>query len=221
MQAYQGKAIPFDQLIKGENIDSLVDIQDIAHSLANIVRYNGHCHGRYTVARHSVLMSQIPDFLLRDATVPLCPVTTMTLLKDERFKHILEIHLLLHDAHEAYFSDITRPMKTYLREYHRGVHSILRAMEIRMASSVMSKWPNVARAIARSHTQGIVDNFDIRICHDEAKYQMAKPEKDWRLPGPPLNLPAEWFTQAGSDLDSAIDTQMFLDRFYELEVDHV
>lgn len=63
-----------------------VDIRDIAHNLSMQVRYSGNVKWFYSVAQHSVLVSEHCD-----------PV-------DAFFG-------LLHDAAEAYLIDLTRPVK--------------------------------------------------------------------------------------------------------------
>lgn len=70
-----------------------VRLQDIAHSLAHQCRYNGHCRAFYSVAQHSVLVS---DWLRAHG------------------RSELEVWGLLHDAAEAYTGDIVRPIKRSL-----------------------------------------------------------------------------------------------------------
>jgi uncharacterized protein len=84
VQTYTGKAFSLTD-IKVEQIDIL----DIAHSLSNQCRYNGHCQRFYSVAEHCIEMSWM------DKIDPLVG--------------------LLHDAAEAYVGDIVSPLKRILK----------------------------------------------------------------------------------------------------------
>lgn len=68
-----------------------ISIQDIQHALANTCRFGGHVPHFYSVAQHSVLVSQYLDACGQDA------------------RH--QLAGLLHDAGEAYSPDICRPLK--------------------------------------------------------------------------------------------------------------
>jgi 5'-nucleotidase len=66
-------------------------IEDVAHGLANICRYAGQCRRFYSVAEHSILVSEVAEGY--------------------------ELEALLHDAAEAFMGDITRPLKQMIPKY--------------------------------------------------------------------------------------------------------
>lgn len=76
---------------------ALIDIFDIAHSLSLLCRANGHFRSFYSVAQHSIACA----------------------LEAEARGETREVILgcLLHDASEAYLSDVTRPVKALLPRY--------------------------------------------------------------------------------------------------------
>ncbi len=66
-----------------------INIQDIAHALGAVNRFNGHTSVPYSVAQHSVLVSKCFESWGPDA----------------------RLAALLHDASEAYLCDVPRPLK--------------------------------------------------------------------------------------------------------------
>lgn len=71
----------------------MIDLEDIAKALSKYCRFGGQCDVFYSVAEHSVLVS---DFILRKYD-----------------NKQLALAGLFHDAHEAYTGDRTFPIKQY------------------------------------------------------------------------------------------------------------
>ena len=87
VQVYSGRAFyPMDPRVED------ITIEDIAHSLSMRCRFGGHCTRFYSVAEHSVLVS--------DYVEP---------------QHAL--WGLLHDAAEAYSCDVPHPLKRMLPQW--------------------------------------------------------------------------------------------------------
>lgn len=88
---------PIMTLYSGASFDLLdpwnseFTVEDIAHGLAHVCRYAGQCRSFYSVAEHSLLVSDVVPELALEA--------------------------LMHDAAEAFLGDITRPLKQLLPEY--------------------------------------------------------------------------------------------------------
>lgn len=74
-----------------------MDIYDIAHALSLICRGNGHIKSFYSVAQHSIACAE--EAIARGCTWEVI------------------LGCLLHDASEAYLSDVTRPVKKELPQY--------------------------------------------------------------------------------------------------------
>lgn len=74
-----------------------IRMEDIAHALSLMTRANGHFREFYSVAQHSLDCAKTAE------------------VEGRSRREILAC--LLHDASEAYLSDITRPVKASLPEY--------------------------------------------------------------------------------------------------------
>lgn len=74
-----------------------IDIRDIAHALSFLCRANGHFKSFYSVGQHCVNCA-------REAEA-------------RGYSRKVQLACLLHDASEAYLSDVTRPVKQELPQY--------------------------------------------------------------------------------------------------------
>lgn len=95
--------------------ERLVDIVDIAHALAHLCRFNGHCQQFYSVAEHCVRVS-------------------------ERLPPALRLWGLMHDAAEAYLVDLPRAVKI-----SRGLGDFYRIAEHQAMQTIATRfglpWP--------------------------------------------------------------------------------
>jgi len=122
-----------------------VSIEDIAHALSLLTRYGGHCTRFYSVAEHCVLLARAapPEAAL---------------------------WLLLHDASEAYLSDMVRPLKRHMPEY--------RAAEDRVTRAVYQ-----AFRLDPEMQPDAVKDLDCRIVMDERAQAMTPTGDTWNYGG--------------------------------------
>jgi uncharacterized protein len=148
-----------------------IDIEDIAHSLSMQCRYTGHTKKFYSVAEHSVYISYF--------------------VKPEN-----ALWGLLHDASEAYLTDIPRPVKPYLPEYKKAELQMMRVI----AAKFGLDWPEPAE----------VKEMDTRILFNERRDLLHTSILDWNLSGEPIpGLTCEGWQPAKAK-------RVFLRRFKEL-----
>jgi 5'-deoxynucleotidase YfbR-like HD superfamily hydrolase len=121
-------------MLSGRRLDLLdpspldVEIEDIAHGLARVARWNGQTRGPhvYSVAQHSLLVAQIAR------------------LSDPAIGPETELFVLLHDAPEYVIGDIISPFKAVLGDGYKGVEKrLLSAIHLRYGLS-----PEAPKAIA-------------------------------------------------------------------------
>ena len=89
-----------------------IDINDIAHALSLLCRANGHFKRFYSVAQHSLNCA-------KEA-------------KARGYSERVQLGCLLHDASEAYLSDVTRPVKAQLPKYLE--------IEEKLQNAIFDKW---------------------------------------------------------------------------------
>jgi 5'-deoxynucleotidase YfbR-like HD superfamily hydrolase len=87
IETFNGNTFDYENLSM-----NIIEIEDIAHALSQVCRFNGHCRSFYSVAEHSVHVANVID---------------------ER----LALAGLLHDGTEAYMPDIPTPLKAYWSKY--------------------------------------------------------------------------------------------------------
>ena len=147
-----------------------IDIRDIAHALAFLCRFNGHCHSFYSVAEHSVRVS--------------CALPAG-----------LAMQGLLHDAAEAYISDIPRPVKEGLPRF--------RELEDRLLARIMARFGQ-----PEALTPDVL-TMDTQLLATEARDLMLPPPEPWNLGADPLPETIEPWEPTEAET-------RFLQRFREL-----
>ena len=91
---------------------ALIDIEDIAHALSMLCRANGHFPTFYSVCQHSINC-------MKEAAA-------------RGYSRRVQLGCLLHDASEAYLSDVTRPVKAELPKY--------KEIEAPLQDAIWNKW---------------------------------------------------------------------------------
>lgn len=118
MNTYTGKKIDPMNMTASD-----ISIQDIAHALSLTCRGGGHVSYFFSVAQHSI--------------------NCMKEAKARGWSERLQLACLLHDASEAYISDIIRPVKVHLSNYLEIESSIMNVILERFGLSDLSEEENV------------------------------------------------------------------------------
>lgn len=146
------KIEPFIETVSGKEFHFLdpkpedIEIEDIAYSLANQCRFTGHVPF-YSVAEHSLLVA--------------------AQFADSGDKQLM-LAALLHDASEAYLSDIASPIKQFLPEYTK--------MEEKLQTAIYNKFN-----IDYNKYADKVKQADIQQLYNEAHYLLKSGGKTWKM----------------------------------------
>ena len=178
-----------------------IDILDIAHALANICRWGGHCNHFISVAQHSVYVSQHVELHPHHSSYP--PLTSAE-------KTMIRRWGLLHDASEAYLGDLPRPIKRQMPGYSKHEHKILyhiaKKFGLDLPEGADPNDPSVALYGSR------IKKADNVVLAAERKQQTHYPEDThgWEtLPVPPKDLIIKPMAPANAKA-------FFLERYVEL-----
>ena len=114
----------------------LIDIEDIAHALSMLCRANGHFKSFYSVAQHSI--------------------NCMKEAKARGYSERIQLVCLLHDASEAYLSDVTRPVKAELPRY--------KEIEAPLQETIWNKW--LGEPLTEEERKQVFDIDDAILAHE-------------------------------------------------------
>ncbi|WP_375622210.1 YfbR-like 5'-deoxynucleotidase [Bartonella sp. TT119HLJHH] len=122
-----GEARAWQRMLSGRRLDLLnpspfdVEIEDIAHGLARMARWNGQTRGEhtYSVAQHSIVVEQIFQKLFPQSQCNEC------------------LYALLHDAPEYVIGDMISPFKAVIgKQYEHTEKRIQDAIHMRFSLPV-------------------------------------------------------------------------------------
>jgi 5'-deoxynucleotidase YfbR-like HD superfamily hydrolase len=130
----------WQRMLSGRRLDLLdpspldIEIEDIAHGLARVARWNGQTAGRsaFSVAQHSLLVEQLAGFI------------------DRRAEPRWRLAALLHDAPEYVVGDLISPFKAAVGlDYKQLERKLLAAIHLRFG--LPARLPaNITKLIKRA-----------------------------------------------------------------------
>jgi 5'-deoxynucleotidase YfbR-like HD superfamily hydrolase len=139
MQSTNKPARAWQRMLSGRRLDLLdpspldIEIEDIAHGLARVARWNGQTEGGhiFSVAQHSLFVEAIARRSAPNI--------------DTRWRRAI----LLHDAPEYVIGDIISPFKAILKDDYKRVEArLLHAVSLRFG--LPARWPEELTNIVKS-----------------------------------------------------------------------
>jgi 5'-deoxynucleotidase YfbR-like HD superfamily hydrolase len=139
------KAAPraWQRMLSGRRLDLLdpspldVEMEDIAHGLARVARWNGQTKGAhiYSVAQHALLVEAIAR------------------IKTPRLDTTARLAVLLHDAPEYVIGDMISPFKAVIGDSYKSVEArLLAAIHVRFG--LPPKLPEALTKLIKAADQG-------------------------------------------------------------------
>ncbi len=188
----------WQRMLSGRRLDLLdpspldVEIEDIAHGLARVARWNGQTRGEaiFSVAQHSVLVCDIADAIEPAASREVQLIT------------------LLHDAPEYVIGDMISPFKAVIGESYKAVEArLLAAIHIRFSLPAITPPPIKARTKRADAIAAYLEATQL------AGFERAEAN---RIFGEPKRLPSDVARLALEPLSAEKAASAFLRRFNDL-----
>jgi hypothetical protein len=149
--------------------DDTICLEDIAHALAHLCRFNGHCREFYSVAQHSVLVMN--EIGRRGVVLDASPDSVLAAKRAA----------LLHDASEAYLPDVARRLKE--------VFHLLRMAHEAAQLNIYEYF----RVCVSEEVQQTIKHCDAVLLATEARDLMEPPPVPWEaLPEPCVETIQPW-----------------------------
>ncbi len=129
----------WQRMLSGRRLDLLdpspldIEIEDIAHGLARVARWNGQTHGDniFSVAQHSLLVERLAKHASRDL--------------DRTWR----LAVLLHDAPEYVIGDMISPFKAMIGGDYKAVEArLLTAISLRFG--LPARWPDALLKVVKA-----------------------------------------------------------------------
>lgn len=198
--AMEPKPRAWQRMLSGRRLDLLdpapsdVEIEDIAHGLARVARWNGQTLGpnAFSVAQHSVLVEDISRALYPEWQA------------QER------LAALLHDAAEYVIGDLISPFKAALGFDYK-------AFEIRLMEAIHARF-DLAPQLAAEIERGIKQADRVAAYYEATRLAGFSADEARQFFGTPSAIPAS-LSQALNELRplaTAEAQNLFLERFGEL-----
>lgn len=191
----------WQRMLSGRRLDLLdpspldVEIEDIAHGLARVARWNGQTQGPhiFSVAQHSLLVEKIAAKLHPDIS------------RAER------LFMLLHDAPEYVIGDMISPFKAVIGEAYKSVENrILSAILLRYALPAIPSQAVLKLSKQADRTAAFFEAISL------AGFTRAEAE---RIFGRPV-IAAKSFIDELAPAPIETAQEMFLARFREIDAGH-
>ena len=188
----------WQRMLSGRRLDLLdpspldVEIEDIAHGLARVARWNGQTQGPhiFSVAQHSLLVEKIAAQLHPDIT------------RAER------LFMLLHDAPEYVIGDMISPFKAVIGEAYKSVENrILSAILLRYSLPATPSQAVLKLSKQADRTAAFFEAISL------AGFTRAEAERIFGRP----TIAAKSFIDEISPAPIETAQEMFLARFREID----